>query len=191
MAKKKTAKKALAKKAAPSKAKPAKKKVAAAAKKAPAAKANAKSPKKQAVAKKAAPKKKAVAKKAAPKKAPAAKAKPAKKAAPIRRRDATGHLNPEYAKMLREKSEEGKVNDRDEAFIGRSGHAKDDLAEEMGEAYVETATSGEDENEEVFDQSVPEETGGPFVPSTGAQEFAEGTDESNPKGAKREPFPTT
>ena len=38
---------------------------------------------------------------------------------------------------------------------------------------------------------VDEETGGPFVETSGAIEFAEGTDASNPEDAKREPFPKT
>ena len=38
---------------------------------------------------------------------------------------------------------------------------------------------------------VEEEEGGPFVPSTDGEEMASGTDESNPKGSKREPFPKT
>ena len=93
--------------------------------------------------------------------------------------------------MLREKSLEGRVEDSDAAFIGRSGRTDDNLAEAMGETWVETATSGEDESEDVFNQDVPEDEGGPFVGSTAGQEFAEGTDASNPKGAKREPFPKT
>jgi hypothetical protein len=135
-----------------------------------------------------APKKAVVAKKkarVAPKKASAAKA------TPIRRRDGAGHLDAAYAAMLREKSLEGRVRDGDEAFIGRSGRSTDNLAEAMGETWVETATSGEDENENVFNQIVPEDEGGPFVTTTAGQEFAEGTDASNPKRSKREAFPKT
>jgi hypothetical protein len=134
------------------------------------------------------------AKEAAAKKGPTAKVtakgRPAK-APPMRRRDGAGHLDPHYAATLREKSREGQARDRDDAFIGRSGHSGDDLAEALGETWVATATSGEDENEEVFNQKVPEDEGGPFVATTGGQEFAEGTDASNPKWSKREPFPKT
>jgi hypothetical protein len=91
--------------------------------------------------------------------------------------------------MLREKSEEGRTHDADKAFVG--SHSKDDLAEEIGESWVETATSGEDDSQQVYNQDVPEDDGGPFVPSTGGKEFAEGTDPSNPPGAEREPFPRT
>jgi hypothetical protein len=64
------------------------------------------------------------------------------------------------------------------------------LAEVLGETFIETATTGEDEAESMLEQEVPEERGGPFVQSTAGREFAEGTDGSNPKGSKREPFPT-
>jgi hypothetical protein len=123
--------------------------------------------------------------KAAPKKTSSAK----KKAAPIlRRRDATGHIDPRYAKELRAL---GGHDDADTtAFVGRP-RSKDDLAEELGEEFVMTATSGEDEGEDVANQDVPEEIGGPFVVTDADTEFAQGTDASNPKGAKREPFPRT
>jgi hypothetical protein len=161
--------------------------------------------KKRPVAKRAKPaakKKKRVAraKPAAKKKKRVARAKPVAKKnkktrakakrTPVRRRDGAGHLDPTYAATLREKSDEPHARDADEAFIGGT-HSNDDLAEEMGETWVQTATSGEDENQDVLEQEVPEETGGPFVQTTGAQEFAHGTDPSNPKGAKREPFPRT
>ncbi len=38
---------------------------------------------------------------------------------------------------------------------------------------------------------IPEESGGPFVPSTAGQEFAGGTDESNIPEATREALPRT
>ncbi len=68
---------------------------------------------------------------------------------------------------------------------------RDDLVEELGEEFVAEATSAEHEAEQVLDQEVPEDRGGPFVETTAEDEFAYGTDASNPKGAKREPFPTT
>jgi len=108
----------------------------------------------------------------------------------IRRRDGAGHLDPEYAAALLRES--GKKRDADDgkAFLNGS-RSTDALAEQLGEEWIETATSGEDEGNEVFDQKVPEEDGGPFVETTGNEEFAEGTDESNIEGATREPFPTT
>jgi hypothetical protein len=135
---------------------------------------------------KAAPKKKT---KAAPKKAKTVAPKKAKAAAPIRRRDGAGHLDPKYAKELRALGGHEDAGDTT-AFVQRP-RSKDDLAEELGEEFVMTATSGEDEGEDVANQDVPEEIGGPFVVTDADTEFAEGTDASNPKGAKREPFPRT
>jgi hypothetical protein len=134
-----------------------------------------------------APKKPALA----AKKRSAAKPIPATPAPQVRRRDGAGHLDPQYAATLREKSLEGQVRDPDDAFIGREGHTKDNLAEALGETWVASATSGEDENEDVFSQGVPEDEGGPFVTTTAGQEFADGTDASNPERSKREPFPKT
>ena len=186
----------------------AKKTKASKARKSAAAKKKPKAPARKAVAKKAkAPKKPIAAKKkpsapkkkaSTPKKKASAPKKPApvkkkasapKKPAPVKRRDGAGHLDPTYAATLLKKSREGRTDDSDKAFVG--SRAKDDLAEEMGETWVATATSGEDESQEVYSQNVPEDEGGPFVPTTAGQEFAEGTDASNPEGAKREPFPRT
>jgi len=187
---------------------------AAAKKKASAAAARAKKPappKKAArkVAKKAARKvaKKAVArpkvpppkkaKRAAPKRAPASAAKKAAprtapKAAPdtFHRRDGAGHLDPKYAADLMAQSGLHE-DDGGRAFLKRSNRSKDDLAEALGEEFVQGATSGEADGEESLNQVVEEETGGPFVNSTGGTEFAEGTDASNPETAEREPFPKT
>jgi hypothetical protein len=175
------------------KAAPKKKRVVA---KAKPAKKVAKAASKKASPKKAAPKAVA-AKKAAPKRAAskvAAKAKPAAKVkraapAPIKRRDGAGHLDPKYAQELRARSR-GKTKDDDRAFLAGARSA-DSLTEELGEEFVETITSGEDEGNEVRDQRVAEEVGGPFTLTNGNTEFAEGTDGSNPKTATREPFPRT
>ena len=118
-----------------------------------------------------------------------ARAKPvAGKTQAIRRRDGAGHLDPKYAAELRARIGRPEVDP--EAFVEGS-RSRDDLVEELGEEVIETATSGEYEGEDALNREVPEERGGPFVNTTGAEEFAHGTDASNPKGAKREPFPTT
>ncbi len=52
-------------------------------------------------------------------------------------------------------------------------------------------TSGEDAESERRDRLVPEEEGGPFVPSKATTEFARGPDASNFEGATREPLPKT
>jgi hypothetical protein len=65
---------------------------------------------------------------------------------------------------------------------------RDDLAEDLAEDYLQAATQGM-EVEEIHDQVVPEEIGGPFVETTAADEFAHDTDEANPEDASREPLP--
>jgi hypothetical protein len=130
---------------------------------------------------------KAKAKAAPPKKTAA---KPVTKAPIQRRRDATGHLDPKYARDLRAMSREHRDGNDDRAFFSkpRSG---DDLAEELGEAAVETMTSGEDQSDHLIGAEVEEERGGPFVKTRASDEFARGTDRSNPRDATREPFPRT
>jgi hypothetical protein len=113
-------------------------------------------------------------------------------AAPLQRRDKTGHLNAKYAGDLRARikaKKEAEQSERGVVFL-TSAHSRDALAEQRGESFVATATSGEDD-EDVRDEVVTEESGGPFVLTTSATEFAHGTDGSNPPGAAREPFPKT
>jgi hypothetical protein len=114
--------------------------------------------------------------------------KAAAKPAPVQRRDGSGHLNPRYAQDLLEQS--GRPPADPAGFI-ENARSNDDLVEELGEEVVETATTGEAVSEDVLNQEVPEEVGGPFVETTANDEFAHGVDPSNPKGAKREPFPRT
>ncbi len=114
--------------------------------------------------------------------------KPAQPATATRREDRPGHLDPKYAAELRALS--GSDKDDNRAFV-HGKHSRDDLAEELGEEAVVAMTSGEDGLEDDLQAQVPEEQGGPFVGSTAGKEFAEGTDASNPRGAKREPFPKT
>ena len=111
---------------------------------------------------------------------------------PVVRRDATGHLNPEYERKLRETSLENQNTDaEDTAFLGGKSTSSDPLAEELGESFVQSATSGEDAETERLEQVVEEEFGGPFVTTTAGQEFAAGTDESNIPEATREALPKT
>jgi len=107
----------------------------------------------------------------------------------MKRRDATGHLDPKYAAELRAKSGKDDMGN-DRAFLNGAARSKDSLAESLGEEFVASATSGESEAERAPNEEfVSEEVGGPFVITTGKKEFAKGTDPSNPKGATREPFP--
>jgi hypothetical protein len=55
---------------------------------------------------------------------------------------------------------------------------------------VKTVTSGEDAGQSARDEDSIEEDGGPFIETSGKEEFAYDTDGSNPIGATREPFPT-
>ena len=128
---------------------------------------------------------KKVAKKAGKKVAKKAAKKVAKK---VKREDRAGHLNPAYAKQLRKQS--GTSTKKDQTR-GAFKYEDDDVAEDLGEEVVGKATTGEDEGEDVANAEYTEEVGGPFVVTTGGEEFAEGTDESNPEGADVEPFPKT
>jgi hypothetical protein len=60
----------------------------------------------------------------------------------------------------------------------------------MGEAAVESEVSGDQEAENIRDEDLEEEDGGPFVPTSANQEFAKGTDGSNPADAEPAAFPT-
>lgn len=116
--------------------------------------------------------------------------KTAKPAVAVHRRDATGHLDPEYAADLLAHSGESAQAKGDEAFRS-SALRHDSLAEELGESFLRTATGGEDDDVATLEQVIAEESGGPFVETTGATEYAHDTDASNPRGATREPFPRT
>jgi hypothetical protein len=87
--------------------------------------------------------------------------------------------------------EDGPAREREQPEELIRGAADDDLAEELGEEFVQGATSGEQAAQDIRDEEVPEESGGPFVETSGRSEFAYGTDASNPKDAERAPFPTT
>lgn len=65
----------------------------------------------------------------------------------------------------------------------------DDLAEFLAEDFVKSATTGEDSEDDDMEAVVPEELGGPFIETTGNEEFARGTDDSNPEDATQEPLP--
>jgi hypothetical protein len=145
--------------------------------------------KKKAAARRAAPRK-AAKRKAAPRKAAPRKAAPrkAKVARPVRKspprlasRAPVPDGDLDEAEVLRTEPHESLV----------PGAESDDLAEELAEEYVESATSGAQAAEDIRDEEVPEETGGPFVQTSSATEFAYDTDGSNPRDAKRAPFPTS
>ena len=99
-------------------------------------------------------------------------------------------MNPKYASDLRALSREGRDDGDDRAFL-EAPRSEDDLAEALGEEAVQTMTSGEDQSDRRIENEVDEERGGPFVKTRGDDEFAGGTDGSNPSDATREPFPRT
>ena len=78
------------------------------------------------------------------------------------------------------------------AFLSGAKKSHDPLADELGAEFLESITSGgADRGVELRDAFCEEEIGGPFVTSTAGQEYAEGTDASNPRRSRREPFPKT
>jgi hypothetical protein len=85
-------------------------------------------------------------------------------------------------------------DDHADAFLpdpdGGPAHTNDDLAEEMAEEFLKSATSGEYVSEDELDQEVPEESGGPFVIHPAHYEFARDIDDSNPADASREALPS-
>jgi hypothetical protein len=66
----------------------------------------------------------------------------------------------------------------------------DEIGEELGATYVENVTGADDAATEHRATDTPADEGGPFVVTSGAVEFAYGTDASNPAGAEREALPT-
>ncbi|WP_441292328.1 hypothetical protein ACSRUE_19760 [Sorangium sp. KYC3313] len=66
----------------------------------------------------------------------------------------------------------------------------DELAEQIAEQYVASATSGRgDTTEDYEDRVEPEEIGGPFVITTDEQEIGYSRDSTNPDDGEVEPFP--
>lgn len=66
---------------------------------------------------------------------------------------------------------------------------RDDLAEALGEEFVIAATTGEEMVDQDLHDVVSEEIGGPFIETTGAEEFATEPDSMNPEDGTREPLP--
>ena len=152
----------------------------------------ARRPAARAKSKKAAPKRKAAAHKPAPRKAapkPIAKTKPSKAAAIAK--------DAERKRLLREQRALERDVDNEPEGTSMSDSPEyipeameDSLAEELGEASVGSAVSGDQEAENIRDEDLDEERGGPFVTTSAEQELARGTDESNPEDAEVEGFPT-
>jgi hypothetical protein len=73
----------------------------------------------------------------------------------LRRRDATGHLDPRYAAELLEQSGEKHTSDPPPA--GFVNDATDDLAEQLAENFVQAATSAEDGDDDAGDELIKDE----------------------------------
>lgn len=86
-----------------------------------------------------------------------------------------------------------KRSDDANAFLPDPGEGparvEDDLAENLAEEFIVAATTAEEPGEDVRDEIVPEELGGPFLEVSASEEFDGQPDASNPLGAEREPFP--
>jgi hypothetical protein len=105
-------------------------------------------------------------------------------------RDGGGHLDPAYEARLCARASDRAHDGEERAFISRAWSA-DPAAEQSAQEFVVTVTSGEDGGDTMLGEATTEESGGPFVETSAATEFAYGTDRSNPWGATREPFPRT
>jgi hypothetical protein len=75
----------------------------------------------------------------------------------------------------------------DKAFVGTD--TTEDEAQELGEEFVRSVTSGEEAESEMEEEEAIEEQGGPFVVTSASTEFGFGTDASNPVDAEKAPFP--
>jgi hypothetical protein len=71
-----------------------------------------------------------------------------------------------------------------------SSDGVDEIGEELGETFVENVTGADDAATEHRAVDTPADEGGPFVVTSGAVEYASGTDASNPAGAEREALPS-
>jgi hypothetical protein len=85
-------------------------------------------------------------------------------------------------------------DDDADAFLpdpdGGPARVRDDLAQELAEEFLMSATSGEYVGEDRLDREVPEESGGPFVIHPARYEYALDVDDSNPADAAREALPS-
>jgi hypothetical protein len=112
----------------------------------------------------------------------------------VKRRDASGHMDPHYARDLLEKARENRnLDDSPEsarAFILDTKYG-DPASDGFGEAFLEAATSGEDSEPARRDRVTPDEYGGPFVYTTGRDEFSLDVDDPSVADVTREPFPRT
>lgn len=77
------------------------------------------------------------------------------------------------------------------AFVNDPRNPHDELAATLGAEVIRHATSGQEAGVEARDEVTEEESGGPFVETSADEEFAQGTDESNPEDAEPAVLPRT
>lgn len=83
--------------------------------------------------------------------------------------------------------------DPDVAFVSARGVRRGTLIDEaelLGEQFIASAVSGEEQLADTLDAAAVEEEGGPFLDVAGDREFAHDTDGSNPADAEPALFPT-
>jgi hypothetical protein len=87
----------------------------------------------------------------------------------------------------------GRMDDGN-AFLRDPGsgpaRTKDALAESLAEQFLTSATSAEESTADDNDRDVPEDSGGPFIETTGKKEFARDSEAPNIPEAERAPFPS-
>ena len=106
------------------------------------------------------------------------------------RRDPTGHLNPDYERELRALSgHSGHKKNLDPTAFINTPNTRDEFAEAFGEGAVLAMTSGAEGEQQVFDQIVIEEWGGPFIMTPARAEFASGPDADDIPTAELSAFP--
>jgi hypothetical protein len=89
----------------------------------------------------------------------------------FRRRDGSGHLDPDYESLLLAASAGSSGGGPEPAFLGRPW-GSDPVAEEWAGDFVAGVTSGHAEAQELLDRTLPEEDGGPFVETSAKTELA-------------------
>jgi hypothetical protein len=108
-------------------------------------------------------------------------------------RDANCCSSPAHARRLLASARESHNDARDPlnnyAFLAHARSA-DSLVEGLGEAFIESATSGQGSATQRQHEVSTEEDGGPFLVTLAIDEYAAGMDESNILEAAREPLPT-
>ena len=116
-------------------------------------------------------------------------AKATKKASPAKA--AASRAEAERKRLLREQRdlERDVENEPERSSMSDSPEyipeaMEDALAEQLGEGSVGSAVSGDQEDENIRDEELAEEDGGPFVTTSARQELARGTDASNPEDAE-------